>query len=116
MKKRSRRQAFARGEDTGKSGKLAKHAKTRVHILLQERIHDSMSVNRPIDDQLVEIAEATKARKEKEREENRQMVQTIFDVWRSKTALSVGMMKERIHPIVEISLKSYRLLPNSTKR
>ena len=39
-------------------------------------------MNRPIDDQLVGIAEATKARKEKEREENRQVVQTIFDVVR----------------------------------
>ena len=44
----------------------------------QERI----TVNRPIDVQLVGIVEATKARKEKEREENRKVVQTIFDVVR----------------------------------
>ena len=45
-------------------------------------MHDFVSVNRPIDDELVGIAEATKARKEKRREENRQVVQTIFYVVR----------------------------------
>lgn len=45
-------------------------------------MHNFISVNQPIDVQLVGIAEATKARKEKEREENRQVVQTIFDVVR----------------------------------
>ena len=45
-------------------------------------MHSFLSINQPIDVQLVGIAEATRARKEKEREENRQVVQTIFDVVR----------------------------------
>lgn len=45
-------------------------------------MHNFNSVNQPIDVQLVGIIEATKARKEEEKEENRQVVQTIFDVVR----------------------------------
>ena len=40
------------------------------------------SDNQSIDEQLVGIAEASKTRKEEEREEHRWIVQTIFDVAR----------------------------------
>jgi hypothetical protein len=47
-----------------------------------ERMQNFKSDNQHIDVQLVGIAEASKTRKEQEREENRQIVQTIFDVVR----------------------------------
>ncbi len=67
---------------SGESGKLANHAKTQMHILSMERMQNFKSDNQHIDVQLVGIAEASKTRKEQEREENRQIVQTIFDVVR----------------------------------
>ncbi|CAB4043130.1 Hypothetical predicted protein [Paramuricea clavata] len=67
---------------SGESGKLANHAKTQMHILSMERMQNFKSENQHIDVQLVGIAEASKTRKEQEREENRQIVQTIFDVVR----------------------------------
>lgn len=53
-----------------------------MHTFSQERIHNFTSINQPIDVQLVEIAEATKAMKGKEGEENRQVGQKIFDAVR----------------------------------
>lgn len=47
-----------------------------------EHIQNFKSDNQHIDVQLVGIAEASKTRKEQEWEENRQIVQTIFDVAR----------------------------------
>ena len=47
-----------------------------------ERIQNFKSDNQSFDEQLVGIAEASKTRKEEEREENRRIVQTIFDVAR----------------------------------
>ena len=47
-----------------------------------ERMQNFKSDNQSIDEELVGIAEASKTRKEEEREENRRIVQTIFDVAR----------------------------------
>ena len=53
-----------------------------MNILSMECMQNFKSDNQHIDVQLVGIAEASKTRKEQEREENRQIVQTIFDVVR----------------------------------
>ena len=65
---------------SGESGKLASHAKTQMHILSMERMQNFKSDSQPIDEQLVGIAEASKARIEEERKENRRIVQTIFEL------------------------------------
>ena len=69
---------------TDENSQLAKHAKIRMHILSQEPMHNFVSVNRPIDHELVGIAEATKARKDKERKEITKwfrQILTLFDIW-----------------------------------
>ena len=53
-----------------------------MHILSMERMQNFKSDSQPIDEQLVGIAEASKARIEEERKENRRIVQTIFEVAR----------------------------------
>ena len=65
----------------GEKGKLAKHANSRMHMLSLERRHNFMSAT-PIDVQLNDAAHEMRARKEKERIENRHIVETIFDVVR----------------------------------
>jgi hypothetical protein len=45
-----------------------------------KRMQNFKSDNHHIDVQLVGIAEASKTRRQQEREENRKIVQTIFDV------------------------------------
>ena len=52
-----------------------------MHFLSKERIHNFRTA-KPIDVQLNDAAEAMHSRKEKEREENRSIVQVIFDVIR----------------------------------
>ncbi|XP_028416040.1 zinc finger MYM-type protein 1-like [Dendronephthya gigantea] len=66
---------------TGEKGKLSKHANSRMHTLSTERIHSFKSAT-PIDVQLNREAEAVRERKEQERKENREIVETIFDVVR----------------------------------
>ena len=67
---------------TGDSGKLSKHANSRMHLLSMERCQLFKSEFPSIDVQLVGAAQAAMSRKVKEREENCQVVKTIFDVIR----------------------------------
>ena len=53
-----------------------------MHILSMERMQNFKSDNKPVDEQLVGSAEASKTRKEEERKENRRIVHTIFDAAR----------------------------------
>ena len=64
-----------------KTGKLAKHAKSRMHLLSLERMQNFKTVT-PVDIQLNEAAREMRERKERERSENRHIVGVIFDIVR----------------------------------
>ena len=66
---------------SGKTGKLAKHAKSRMHLLSLERMQNFKTVT-PVDIQLNEAAREMRERKERERSENRHIVGVIFDIVR----------------------------------
>ena len=64
---------------SGKTGKLAKHAKSRMHLLSLERMQNFKTMT-PVDIQLNEAAREMRERKERERFENRHIVGVIFDI------------------------------------
>ena len=66
---------------SGKTGKLAKHAKSRMHLLSLERMQNFKTAT-PVDIQLNEAAREMRERQERERSENRRIVEVIFDVVR----------------------------------
>ena len=66
---------------SGKTGKLAKHAKSRMHLLSLERLQNFKTVT-PVDIQLNEAAREMREKKERERSKNRHIVGVIIDIVR----------------------------------
>ena len=66
---------------SGKTGKHVKHAKSRMHVLSLERMQNFKTAT-PADIQLNEAARNMRKRQERERSENRHIVEVIFDVVR----------------------------------
>ena len=67
---------------TGDTGRLTKHAQSRMHLLSMERFNSFKNESPSVHEQLVGSAQAAMSRKEKERKENRAIVEVIFDVIR----------------------------------
>lgn len=67
---------------TGDTGRLTKHAQSRMHLPSMERFNSFKSESPSVHEQLVGSAQAAVSRKEKERKENRAIVEVIFDVIR----------------------------------